>query len=116
MEKEIMEVGETETNTSSKNAKGSGIKLKLLSEKNKPLELNPTKEPEAKPKQKVVYIGRAPNFKSRPGHQVSLHHSPKVQGMEKEIMEVGETETNTSSKNAKGSGIKLKLLSEKKNH
>ncbi|GIY31841.1 hypothetical protein CDAR_107871 [Caerostris darwini] len=66
MEKEIMEVGETETNTSSKNAKGSGIKLKLLSEKNKPLELNPTKEPEAKPKQKVVYIGRAPNFKPRP--------------------------------------------------
>ncbi|CAL1269399.1 unnamed protein product [Larinioides sclopetarius] len=46
----------------------TGLKLTLINEKNKvseSLEPTVTKGPEVKPKPKVVYIGRAPNYKPR---------------------------------------------------
>ncbi|GFU31949.1 zinc finger protein 318 [Nephila pilipes] len=66
-EKLVEELDESNMNVqnSPKNQKGVEIKLKLINEKNKLLETKTVKESDVKPKQKVVYIGRAPNFKPR---------------------------------------------------
>ncbi|GFY71980.1 zinc finger protein 318 [Trichonephila inaurata madagascariensis] len=54
-----------ESNINVQNQKEGGVKLKLTNEKTKSLETNTIKVPDAKPKQTVVYIGRAPNYKPR---------------------------------------------------
>ncbi|GFX53943.1 zinc finger protein 318 [Trichonephila clavipes] len=54
-----------ESNINVQNQKEGGVKLKLTNERTKSLETNTIKVPDAKPKQTVVYIGRAPNYKPR---------------------------------------------------
>ncbi|GFR13727.1 zinc finger protein 318 [Trichonephila clavata] len=64
-EKLLEKLEESNINVKRENQKGGGLKLKLTNEKTNSLETNTIKVPDVKPKQTVVYIGRAPNYKPR---------------------------------------------------